>query len=883
VKTIKPQKLGILTRCFELQRRFFLGVSTLMYIPLTEKPGLFSEAGMWKFAAGELGKDAALDAGIPKEKAEFVVAGSAYVPGGGKSVGCSVKVHFAGKQKELYVYGERFWQGSTPSEPVSFASMKVDWEHAYGGEGFDKNPLGKGFKPVKIKDMTVRLLPNVLYPNERVLSSDKHYEPASFMPVDFSWPQRMSKAGTHDDNWLKEDFPGFARDIDWTIFNIAPSDQWLDKKLTGHEGYYFQNMHPDMPIITGNLPGFVSRCFITRTTSAGEDFHEIKQKLSTVWFFPHAERAILVYQGSCEVFDEDAADVTHIIIGAENDGEEKPQQHYQEVMRLRLDKEKGPLYCLKDSDLLPAGLESVDAAVDEDKAMFEGEGLIRKNLEVRQADETEKARAKVASYGLDPDEHGPKMPDKQEPLPDLEHLPEFMDKLFKQAEEQRLLAEEGKVKSLERVEKMFEKMGMDFNMIRDEIAYKPKGPPDFSAQKQIDALKALADRIRATGSVPEEIDAYLADETFTVRLYEGEKKLKEAYRITAHHQGAAPAMDEARAMAVREAVKNAFTEGRSFELLDMTGADLKGLDLKGANFNGAFLESVDFSGANLEGCSFIKTVLAHAKLDGANLKNCNFEDANLGGASLVNVDAAGINLSEAVISKADLTDANITGACLDNADFSGAMFNGTDFSNSHAKLVTFFETDLSGLMLKGAKLDGCNFLKAGLAGVDFSGASLKSAVFLEVKGANAVFAGADMGNVRFVMKCDFTGADFSGAIMENANLRGSILDGCNFSQAVLNGSDLSECSLKKAKFYRAQAKEARFIKADLKESVLISINAMNASFQRADMRAANFSGANLFQADFARVWADADTKLIDALSAKVRVYPRKIISKEAAK
>jgi uncharacterized protein YjbI with pentapeptide repeats len=880
LKTIKPQKLGILTRCFEFKRKFYFASSVLMYVPLSNKPELYSEAGMWKFAAAELGKDAALDACIPKEKPEFLVAGSAFVPGGEKSIGCSVKVRLGKTEKELYVYGERFWNAGAPSEPVSFTSMKVDWEHAYGGEGFERNPLGKGFKPVKLKDMTVRLLPNVLYPNERIVSPEKQHEPASLGPVDFSWPQRFLKAGTHDDRWLKEDFPGFAPDIDWTIFNTAPPDQWLEHPMKADESFQIHNMHPEKSIITGSLPGFSARCFIMRITDAGESFDEIPQRLSTVWFFPHAERAILIYQGLCEVIDEDAADISHIVIGAERLNEQKPKEHYLNVMRKRLDKEKGPLYALRDSDLLPEGLETLNAEVAEDKAMFEGEGLIRKNLGKRAVMETEKARAIVAGYGLDPDLHGPKIPPPEEPLPDLEHLPEYMEKLFAEAEGQRKLAEEGKIKSLNETEELFNKMGLDFNVIREEIARKPKGPPDFSAQAQIDALKILADKLRSQGIKPVEIDAYLADETFCNRLYDGEKKLKEAYRINAHNQDTALAMPVEKALTVREAVQKTYTDKKYFPGIDLTGADLSGLDLKGADFEEAFLESVSFTGANLEGCNFKNAVMAHAALNDANLVNAVFGGANLGGALFINASAGGADFSEAILAHADLSGANFSGARLAGADLSGAKFENTDFSGVQAGLVTFFETDLTGLILKGAKLDKCNFLKVKLDGVDFNKASLVSAVFLEVTASMINFMSADMTNVRFVQQCSFDKADFSGAILNNANLRGTSLNGCNFTASQLNGADLSECGLNEARFYRTLAKDARFIKADLKGAVMISINAMNASFQRADLRGANLSGANLFQADFARVYADHETKLGEALTTKVRVYPRRKLNKE---
>lgn len=874
-RIIKPQKLGILTRCFEFNRRAYFAVSALLYIPLGNRDGLYSEAGMWKFAASELGKDAVLDAGIPKAKPEFLVAGSAYVPGGGAKPGCSVRVRLGGLEKTLHVYGERFWRGSFPSDPVPFTSMPVDWSRAYGGKGFEPNPLGKGFAPVVVNDVAVHWLPNILYPSERIVSPEKRCEPASFGSLDFSWPQRFSKAGTHDDRWLKEEFPGFARDIDWTIFNTASPDQWFEKQLSGDESYLFQNMHPEHPVMEGALPGFTARCFIARSGGEGETFEEVPTRLSTVWFFPHAEKAILIFQGLCEVADEEASEVTQVIAGAERLGEQKAPEHYREVARLRLDREKGPLYALRDADLLPRGIESVDASVADDKTLMDGEDLIRTNMRKKAVREIERARAVVAGYGLDPDLHGPKLPPPEEPPPDLDHLAEYLERMEAEVEERKREAEEGKARSLQAVENQFVALGLDFDLIRKEIAETPKGPPTFSAQAQIDALKGIADRLNRQGIDVGEIEGYLADEGFRSRLFEGEQKLREAYRFSAHHQDPAAAMGQDRSSSVRRAVQEAHGQGAGFAGADLTGADLSGLDLSGVDFTGAFLESVDFSGCNLEGCTFSNAVIAHACLAGARLGRARFDGANLGAARLADADAAGADLTGAVMARADLTGACFRGADLQGADLTGAVFGNTDFSEVRASMLTFFENDLKGLTCRGARMERCNFLRVDMGGVDFSGARLVSAVFLGARGQGACFQGADMTNVRLVEQCDFSSADFTGAVMDKANLRGSRLDGCDLTRVRMDGADLTGCSLHKAKLYQAIARESRFTKADLRGAVMTSINAMNASFQRADIRGADLRGANLFQADLARVHADQGTQLADALSTKVRIYPRR--------
>ena len=880
MKTLKPQKLGILTRCFEFKRRCYFGVSVLAFIPLGGRDDLFSEVSMWKFAASELGADAALDVAIPKAKAEFLVTGSAFVPGGEPRPGCAVRVRLGGREKTLHVSGDRYWKGEFPSDPVPFVSMPLDWAHAFGGEGYAANPVGRGFATDMVNTVAVRRLPNIDYPNQRVTSPEQCPDLAGFGPLDFSRPQRSAKAGTHDDRWLKEDFPGFARDIDWTIFNLAPPDQWFDGPLRGDEPYRLENLHPSLPLLEGRLPGFTARCFVNRRDGEAEKFEEIPLRLFTVWLFPHAERAILICQGACQVADEDAADILHLIIGAERLDEPKSPEHYREVMRLRLDKEKGCLHALRDADLLPAGLEGVDASLLEDKAMTEGEGLLRKNLYTRAVREVEKARAVIVGYGLDPDLHGPKVPPPEEPLPDLEHLPDFMEKLEADAETQRKDAEEGAARSLREAEKLFTSMGMDFTAIRREISGRPAGPPAFNAREQLSAMEELSERLRVRGIETPEVDEYLADETFRNRLFEGERKLKEAYRITAHHQDPAPAMEEERARSVRRFLQDARAEGRDLSGIDLTGADLSGMDLHGAVFEDAFLESVNFEGADLTDCTFRNAVLAHANLKDARLSNADLEGANLGGAGFTNARVRDVNLRGAILAKADLTGADFTGAQLHETDLSGVVFNDTDFSRVRASSLNFLESDLRGLRLPEAHLEKCTFLKVDVSGVDFSGATLAMVVFLEVQGRASRFRNGDLTKVCFVQQCDFESADFSGACLRSANLRGSRLTGCDFSEARLDGADLSECVLRNARLYRAVARDARFVKADLNGAVLTSMNAMNALFQRADIRGADLRGANLFQADFARVHADSRTLLDNALMKKVRIYPRRIAQPE---
>ncbi|HVN72460.1 MAG TPA: DUF2169 domain-containing protein, partial [Desulfomonilia bacterium] len=786
MKTIKPQKLGLLTRPFEFQRRYYLGVSVLAFIPMGNEKALLSEVDMWKFAAAKLGKDTALDAGIPKAKPEFLVIGSAYAPSGEPKPACSVKAVLGSREKELYVYGDRVWRGSVPGEPLPFTSMPIDWAHTFGGEGFDKNPLGRGFRPVTVNEVTLQWMPNIVYPTEKPTSPTKPSEPACFGPMDITWPQRFSKAGTHDDKWLKEEFPGFARDIDWTIFNIAPSDQWFEKPLRGDESFQMVNMHPKKPHLEGQLPGIIARSYINRKNETGEEFKEVPLRLSTVWFFPHAESAILIFQGVTDLLEEDGADILHMIVGCEDVEGPKGIDHYRGVLARRIDKEKGHLYALADNELLPPGLSVV--MQETTKPLTATDGMLKQNLRRRTEKEIEQARALVASHGLDPDIHASPLPGPpEEPPTDLDQLPAFIDRLKAEAEEKK---KEDELKAQERKKgllEIFADLGLDMKFLEDELKETPKGPPVLPGAQERKIINELIERCTLNGMPTGELDQLLADpEREKLRDF-SDAKTSESYKLMAHHQRPAQRMPVDQADLTRNMIKEAHAKGQSLAGMDFTGADLSGLDLRGAHLEGANLESVNLDSANLEGADLKNAVLAHASLRGALLSNAILEGANLGSARLGVAAAHGADFSRAILAKADLTGTDFKDANLSGADLAGALLGDTDFSGVKAVQMLFLENDLKGLRFTGAGLKRCSFLKVDVSGTDFSGADLESAVFLGARGKGADFKGAVMANVRFVEQCDFESADFTGAGLDKANLRGALLNECDFTKACLDG------------------------------------------------------------------------------------------------
>ena len=311
MKVLKPSKLSVLNRCFEHRRRYYMGVSVLAFIPLEDAPVLLPEAAMWVFAGERLGAEA-LDVGIPKARGEYLIHGSAYAPGGAAVPELAVGARVGPLQKQLRVSGDRFWRGrNQASEPQPFTQMPLSWEQAYGGADYPRNPLGRGRAEVELFGQTVVPLPNVEDPRALVTAATQAVEPVGLRTIDISWPQRSALAGTYDQQWLEELFPGFAADVDWGVHNMAPRDQQREGWWQGGDAWELMNLHPEKARLAGTLPRWQARSFITRVLGKGEArgkgeskreaFEEVPLALQTLWFFPDAELGVDV-RGRREIF-----------------------------------------------------------------------------------------------------------------------------------------------------------------------------------------------------------------------------------------------------------------------------------------------------------------------------------------------------------------------------------------------------------------------------------------------------------------------------------------------------------------------------------------------------------------------------------------------------
>lgn len=861
----KPLALGLMTRPIEFRRRHALAVAALSFCPMGEEAALLGEAAMWSFLPQVLPPSQPIDITLPKPGAEFLVTGSAFAPGGAPVRALTVTARLGGLTKRIGVVGDHHLEDGLPTEPAPFTEMPLGWERAYGGPSFAGNPLGRGIAEMPLPGVGHRVaLPNIVQPAGSAAHGAPH--PVSLGAIDIAWPQRARLAGTHDQRWLEEDFPGFARDIDWRIAMAAQPDQRFEGFLRGDEDYALTHMHPDEAELTGRLPGLQPRILVQRRGTG--TFEDVPLRLTTVWFFPAHRRLVMIHHGSVATEEEDARDITALLMGADRLGAPRSVADFAATFAARQDAETGMIASLDEGALVPAEVLRPDPATEALRAKLAEEGLPQRRARARAEREHERRRAELRERGLDPDAHGLAPPEPFEPLPPLEQIPAHVAAKTRAAEAQRVEAE------------AMAKRQRDASAARilaaggtpPDPTRRPAGPPPMDAPDPRAQLDARIAALEAQG-LPADAERRLRDDPGLARqAAEAQETARRGYLSDADMQDPAPRLDAGASAALRARLMDGT---RVAARLDLCGADLAGMDLSGFDLTEAWLDGADLAGADLSGATLDQAVLAHARLEGARLAGASLEGANLGRARCEGADLSDANLRDAVLRDADLRRATLRRAELDGASLTGALLEGADIGEAHLPNLLVNEGSLAGLRARGARLDGAVLIRTGLDGADFTGATLTSAAFIGVAGDGVVFDGAHLDQAVFVQDCALRGARFAGAVCDGANLRGAALDGAVFDGASLDGTDLSECSLRGASFDLARGRGARFTAAGLHGAQLTRADLAQASLARADLRAANLNDTSLYEADIARVQADEATSIERVQRTRTRIHPRR--------
>ncbi|MFQ5571277.1 MAG: DUF2169 domain-containing protein, partial [Rhodothermales bacterium] len=184
-----------------------------------------------------------------KPRADVVLVGRAYAPGGRPTEQVDVLLQVGRTKKAMRVFGDRRWLFPSRavmipvmSEPESFTEMPIRYERAFGGfdrkggKWCDKNYIGKGFLGKKTrKEVDGKPLPNIEDPTCLITSWNDEPPPAGYGFYSSFCQPRAGYGGT--EQGLEHPHPvfGLAADFSHDYYNGAHPDLQVPGYLQGDE------------------------------------------------------------------------------------------------------------------------------------------------------------------------------------------------------------------------------------------------------------------------------------------------------------------------------------------------------------------------------------------------------------------------------------------------------------------------------------------------------------------------------------------------------------------------------------------------------------------------------------------------------------------------
>lgn len=859
MKTIKPLSLGLLTRPWRQQGGHRLAIAALGFFRLGEASQRFlPEAEQWPLLLKALPPGKPLDEIHPKPHGELLLAGSAYAPAGEPVSSLIASMRLGEVEKLLRVWGDRRWYYGPwyrISEPQPFTCMPLLAEKAFGGPKHADNPVGTGYTGNRLAGWigtNEGAMPNIELAQVPVDSHVRKMAPALLGPLEQTLPARAQWVGSYDEQWLLEDAPGLARDLDARFFQVAPADQWNDGPWRGDEHYCLDNLHPSQPRIEGQLPGFAARAFVREKASG--DIREVAMSLDTIWLLPEAMLGVCIYHSSTPVSDPDGLDVDAIMVGYEALAACKAHTHYAEVMQLRSDEATAVLHAMNEAQLAPALPAEVQAA----RAIAATQ---------RQAERQEKQQARLDAHMADIwQQIGTKPPAdyvppriKASPMdidyPSLHEgevdLGAWLSGVTAMAQQARQDGEAKLAEAAEKVAGMPPGPPLDAAETRErhyrraaQPAWDLVGGDDANVAQLEHALQLAAEAGKPLSS--EERAKLIADLGQLPALQRQAKRLLPA--------PAEPPLDDDLAQWLGEQIR-LWRQGG----VALAGRDLRGANLAGMDFRGADLRQVCFESANLRGANLAQADLRGASLVGSHLEQADLSGAVLDEAGMAACHAAGANLAGASLRKvlapkADFHGADFTGAVLEDVQLNEALLQGCKLTKAVIARTLLTDIRAGGSDWQGASLMQCLLLKADLRETDFREARLEKTVLL-----NARLDGSDWRKA-VVLRCAAMGASARGVRGDGLYSSGSGWRGINWQDASLRKVRLIDCDLAAGSFQRACLVDSLLARcllqdADLADCELRGANLLQsicrkASFRGADLRRASLRQATLDDADF---------------------------------
>jgi hypothetical protein len=233
---------------------------------------------------------------LGKPGTDVVVVGSACAPAGKRVTEQLAAVQIGERRHVARVFGDRTWKrGGGISAPAPFERVPLRWEHAFGGDGEPRNPVGRGFAGKRsVGDVVGQPLPNLEDPLDLLESFGDKRSPVGFGFVAPGWLPRRAHAGTYDERWARTQAPFLPDDFDPRFFQSAPEPlQWPAGAELGGAPVVLIGMHPE-----GTLRFPLPTCPLQATVLVAGERPEVSFHLETVLFEPDENRMSLSFRAA---------------------------------------------------------------------------------------------------------------------------------------------------------------------------------------------------------------------------------------------------------------------------------------------------------------------------------------------------------------------------------------------------------------------------------------------------------------------------------------------------------------------------------------------------------------------------------------------------------
>jgi uncharacterized protein YjbI with pentapeptide repeats len=861
VKIIKPLKLGLLHRTYKFKQQTWFVASPIVFFRLGTNE-ILAEHSQWPIALSGPGVARGLDMGMPKVHGEVLISGFAFA-GGNKYVKEQKAGFTIGSlTKDIRVLGDRKWckcgSNYKSTDPEPFNKMPITYDLAFGGEEFSENTSGCGYESVKNNNFVI---PNIESTNSPVTDIGAVYETEGFLPLDLTVPSQQKKAGTYNDYWLKNEYPGYPSDIDWTIFNVARKDQRINEFFNGNECYEIRNMHPEKQIIGGTLPNVNVRVFIQKADVSGSVFSEIVTVLDTVWFFPDNELGVLIFRGKEKVLDSNGLDIDTCMCAYENTGDVKRSaDYYKKILELRLNPKTAIQHVFNDSQLSP--VLSIDTI---NKINIEKQLADKKILADKQA-----SIDRVIDQIFDGEKV--KMPENfNRPVATAGILPVITHNAIQSADFD-LSEIFGKIDSLVETTKKESELKMKDAKEKTDAMLTENGKEqdDFSLKtKHIEFLEKLLN----TGSSDECIDKTMESLIEPSKL----ENVKNAFVSAGEVKNKARQFSDIPVIGKISSsdseysgklIKKIIASGKSIQGLDCNGAQMSGTDFSGYDLRNTMFEYADLRGCNFTGSNCSGMVLTSALLDGADFSNAVMNNANLCSVNTSHSKFTNCSMKNAIMNNSKFTECVFDRVCFTGVQAMKTIFDLVSFRNVDCDNCLFINSSLKDSVWSGSGINKTLFIGANLTNANFKQTSIRKSVMINAIVDYADFTEASLFQVQTSETASFRNVKFINCKIEECGFRGVDLSEMNaveskfirsdLSNANLLGADLTNASLLRSMLFCTKMIQTKLVNADLFESI-----AKKADFTDADISGTSFHTVETLEAVFNNT-VDSETEVVNS-------------------